>query len=119
MITAFICTIAWVIDGDTFICRGGRHVRLAGIDAPELEACPRWRQCTPGDAHASLRNLVRIAAGRTASCEAVGRSYSRTLAFCAIDGRELNCAQVTGGYAVIRYSFAPFVCRMMVRKMRT
>jgi micrococcal nuclease len=111
MSAAFLCAIAWIIDGDTFICRGGRHVRLAGIDAPEIHACPPRRQCTPGNARASLWHLIRLAKGRTASCSSVGRSYERTLAFCSIGEVDLGCAQVTGGYAVRRYSFGPFVCR--------
>lgn len=111
MTGAFLCAVAWIIDGDTFICRGGRHVRLAGIDAPEIHACPPRRQCTPGNARASLSHLVRLAKGRTARCDAVGRSYGRTLAFCAIGGADLACAQLTGGYAVRRYSFGSTICR--------
>lgn len=110
----FLCTIAWVIDGDTFICSTGRHVRLAGIDAPEIHACPPRRSCTPGNAKAALWHLVRIAKGRTASCESVGTSYERTLAFCSIASVDLACAQLTGRYAIRRYSFGPQVCRRYV-----
>jgi micrococcal nuclease len=119
MSTAFVCAIAWIIDGDTFICGDGRHVRLAGIDAPEIHGCPPRRQCTAGDARASRRNLILIAKGRTATCSKVGKSYERTLAFCDVDGAELGCAQVTGGYAVRRYSFGPYVCETKVRTLRT
>lgn len=111
MSAAFLCAIAWIIDGDTFICSDGRHVRLAGIDAPEIHACPRWRQCTAGDPRASLRNLIRIAKGRTARCSKVGTSYDRTLAFCRLGTVDLACAQLRGGYAIRRYSFGPAVCR--------
>jgi endonuclease YncB( thermonuclease family) len=119
----FLCAIAWVIDGDTFICSDGRHVRIAGIDAPEIHACPPRRSCTPGNARASLWHLVRLAKGKTASCQAVGTSYDRTLAFCSIPAAvggagpgikapiDLACAQLTGGYAIRRYSFGPQVCR--------
>lgn len=111
MMLAFACAVSWVIDGDTFICRDGRHIRLAGIDAPELHGCAPGRRCTPGNAAASLRSLIRLAKGRQASCEAVGASYDRVLAFCSVEGRDLSCAQVTGGYGVKRYSFGPEVCR--------
>ena len=111
MMLAFVCAVVWIIDGDTFICRGGWHVRLAGIDAPELAGhCAAGRHCTPGNAKASLRGLIRLAKGRQARCEAVGRSYDRVLAFCSVGGVDLSCAQVSGGYAVIRYSFGPQVC---------
>ena len=111
MLLAFACTVAWVIDGDTFICGDGRHVRIAGVDAPELAGhCERWRQCAPGDAKASLHAMIRLAKGRTAQCEAVGTSYNRTLAFCSVGGTDLSCAMLTGGYAIRRYSFGPQVC---------
>ena len=129
MLLPFACAVSWVIDGDTFVCRSGQHVRLAGIDAPELAGhCARWRRCTAGNAKASLHNLIRIAKGRTARCEDVGRSYDRVLAFCSVPvagaadssgapthanpaRMDLACAQLTGGYAARRYSFGPMVCR--------
>jgi endonuclease YncB( thermonuclease family) len=36
----FACTVAWVIDGDTFNCSDRRKVRLAGIDAPGISRVP-------------------------------------------------------------------------------
>ena len=33
------CVVERVIDGDTFVCEGGLHVRLLQINAPELSAC--------------------------------------------------------------------------------
>jgi endonuclease YncB( thermonuclease family) len=33
------CTVAAVVDGDTFDCVGGRRVTMLQIDAPELGAC--------------------------------------------------------------------------------
>lgn len=50
------CPIAVVVDGDTLRC-GSERLRLLGIDAPEIEHCPRWRQCAPGDGLASKRSL--------------------------------------------------------------
>ena len=142
MLLPFACAVSWVIDGDTFVCRSGQHVRLAGIDAPELAGhCHARvavgrdgrvrriaRRCTAGNAKASLHNLIRIAKGRTARCEDVGRSYDRVLAFCSVPvagaadssgapthanpaRMDLACAQLTGGYAARRYSFGPMVCR--------
>lgn len=110
MILAFACAVSWIIDGDTFICRDGRHVRIAGVDAPEIEPCPHWRQCAPGDAKASLHNMIRIAKGRVASCEPLGMSYNRVLAFCSVNGVDLSCAQLRDGYAIRRYSYGPEVC---------
>ena len=33
------CFVARVIDGDTFVCDDGAHIRLLQINAPELTAC--------------------------------------------------------------------------------
>jgi micrococcal nuclease len=51
------CPSAYVVDGDTLRC-GPERLRLLGIDAPEIEPCPRWRVCAPGDGRASKRSLV-------------------------------------------------------------
>lgn len=112
MLAIFLCAVASITDGDTFRCSSGVRIRLAGIDAPELPGhCQRWRQCTPGDPFAAKASLARLALGREARCEAVGRSYRRVLAFCSIGGSDLACAQLRGSYAVRRYSFGPWVCR--------
>jgi micrococcal nuclease len=111
MMLAFVCAVSWVIDGDTFICRDGRHVRLAGIDAPELHGCRPGRHCAPGDAKASLHALIALAKGREAQCEDLGQSYDRVLAFCSVGRRDLSCAMLSSGYAIRRYSFGPSVCR--------
>lgn len=45
------CTVARVIDGDTFVCDDGAHIRMLQMNAPELTACGgAWA----GDA---LRNI--------------------------------------------------------------
>jgi endonuclease YncB( thermonuclease family) len=45
------CVVDRVIDGDTFVCDDGAHVRLLQINAPELTACGgAW-------AAAALRNI--------------------------------------------------------------
>jgi len=51
------CPSAYVVDGDTLHC-GPLRLRLLGIDAPEIERCPRWRVCAPGDGNASKRSLI-------------------------------------------------------------
>lgn len=33
------CVVQSVIDGDTFVCNGGRQVRMLQIDAPDLGQC--------------------------------------------------------------------------------
>jgi endonuclease YncB( thermonuclease family) len=109
---AFICFVASITDGDTFRCRGGQRVRLAGIDAPEMPGhCRRGRVCTPGDPFKAKENLTHLALGQSASCLNVGKSYNRVLALCKIQGHDVACLQVRGGFAVKRYSEAKNVCR--------
>jgi endonuclease YncB( thermonuclease family) len=110
MMLAFACAVSWVIDGDTFVCSDGRHVRLAGIDAPEIHGCQPGRRCAPGSGKAALHGLIGLAKGQEATCEDVGRSYDRVLAFCSIGGADLSCAMMRAGFAIRRYSFGPAVC---------
>jgi endonuclease YncB( thermonuclease family) len=50
-VTQSSCVVERVIDGDTFVCEGGPHVRLLQINAPELGTCGgEW-------AGAGLRNI--------------------------------------------------------------
>ncbi len=45
------CTVERVIDGDTFVCIGGKHVRMLQINAQELSDCGgQW-------AKAALNNI--------------------------------------------------------------
>jgi endonuclease YncB( thermonuclease family) len=107
----FSCSVSSITDGDTLRCADGTRVRLAGIDAPEISPCALGRQCTPGDGNASRQSLASMASGRTLSCQAVGTSYKRVVAFCRAGGTDLSCAQVRSGHAVRRYSAKNEVCR--------
>jgi endonuclease YncB( thermonuclease family) len=108
---AFSCAVRRITDGDTLRCTDGTKVRIAGIDAPEITECRPSRQCVAGDANASKRSLAALAEGRTLSCERVGTSYDRVVAFCSAGGVDLSCAQVRAGQAVTRYSEQARVCR--------
>ena len=98
--TADIAGSAQVIDGDSLIV-AGVEIRLYGIDAPEyLQPCFRrgrpWR-CGI-DATRTLRALI---AGRPVACRSREEDrYGRTVATCAVDGRDLGAAMVAGGHAV-------------------
>jgi endonuclease YncB( thermonuclease family) len=107
----FSCSVASITDGDTFRCADGTRVRLAGIDAPEVSACVKGRQCVAGDGQASKRSLAGYASGRVLRCEPVGTSYKRVVAFCSAGTLDLSCAQVKAGQAVVRYARQDRVCR--------
>lgn len=92
---------AEVIDGDTINVQG-QIVRLAGIDAPELDqACLHQEKKWPcgNDAASVLRRLI----GRHyVCCNGAGRDrYRRLLAMCFVDGQNLNKMMVSTGWAML------------------
>jgi endonuclease YncB( thermonuclease family) len=97
---------ARVVDGDTLVI-GGEHVRLSGIDAPELDqTCRRDGQnWACGDwARADLKQRLN---GRTVACDGVDRDrYGRLLAICNLDGADIGRTLVRDGvaFAYRRYS---------------
>ena len=94
------------IDGDTLVCRVGLervHLRLNGIDSPELHSCPYYRHCAPGDPYAAKDNAARLIAGRTVTWRDLGTDrYGRTIAEAYAGGVDISCAQLRGGYAIYR-----------------
>ncbi len=83
---------AYVIDGDT-IAIGGTKVRLAGIDAPELNM--PWGQ-------KSKWAMVAICKGQTITAELDGeRSYDRLVGTCYLpDGRDIGAELIKQGLAL-------------------
>jgi micrococcal nuclease len=83
---------AWVIDGDT-IDIGGTRIRLAGIDAPELDhpygKSAKWA-------------LVNLCQGHEVRAVFDGDlSHDRTVATCYLpDGRDLSAEMVKAGLAI-------------------
>ena len=100
------CVSPRVLDGDTIRC-GDTRIRLSSIDAPELPGhCRPGRECTPGDPYASTGNLQSLVAGQPVQCQQTDTDYyGRAVARCSVQGRDLSCAQVEGGFAVRRYGF--------------
>jgi endonuclease YncB( thermonuclease family) len=98
------CISPKVVDGDTLRC-GSTRIRLSSIDAPEMPGhCRPGRQCTPGDPFASTANLRSLVVGQATTCRQLDTDrYGRAVAFCSADGRDLSCAQVQSGHAIVRY----------------
>lgn len=82
----------WVIDGDTIVI-DSRHIRLAGIDAPELDH-PYGKQ--------SKWALVKLCKGQTITARIRPElSYDRVVAECFLpDGRDLSAEMVSAGLAL-------------------
>jgi endonuclease YncB( thermonuclease family) len=97
-----------VIDGDTIVV-DGTHIRLHGIDAPELDQwCGDWQA-----GRAAKAFLERLIANRPVTCTPPPApmrgtdQYKRTIAVCRnIDAYDLGRAMVVAGQAraYVRYS---------------
>lgn len=83
---------AYVIDGDTIIIKGTK-IRLAGIDAPELDM--PWGQ-------KSKWAMVAICKGHTITAKLDGeRSYDRLVGTCFLpDGRDIGAELIRTGLAL-------------------
>jgi micrococcal nuclease len=92
-------TVTRVIDGDTIRIDDGRKVRLAGVDAPEVDSpYSREEPCGP-QSRAYLKALIE---GRKVTVKA-GREpydrYGRTLAMVYLDDVLVNGRIIRDGWA--------------------
>lgn len=97
----FLCLVASVHDADTLRCADGTKLRVAAVNAREVDgSCIRRAPC-PVMRHAQAKPLVeRLVLGRTLRCRRVGVSYARVVADCRLPGGEdLPCAIVRTGAA--------------------
>jgi endonuclease YncB( thermonuclease family) len=91
---------AHVIDGDSLRV-SGRELRLKGVDAPEgRQTCQRdGREWPCGEAAAD--RLRALTTRRTTVCEVVETDrFDRGLAYCKVDGEDINAKLVSDGMAV-------------------
>jgi endonuclease YncB( thermonuclease family) len=105
---AIICDAPRAIDGDTLACANlARHVRLAGIDAPELPGhCRRGRVCTPGDPFAARAALAALLATGPVQIFATGTDrYGRMLARVTAGRVDTSCRLLATRIAVARYGW--------------
>lgn len=85
-----------VIDGDTIVV-DGIHVRLQGIDAPEVAHFGKPDDPGGPEARAYLRD---IAEGRIAVCDLTGeRTHNREVGICRVDGKDIAAEVIAAGLA--------------------
>ena len=91
------CTVARVVDGDTFYCSDGLKVRLIGLDAPERGQGRAAREATT-----ALRHLLP-AGVRVQLEQDVGPRdrYGRTLAYAWRDSVLINERLLREGWAFL------------------
>jgi len=83
--------VPYVIDGDT-LAFGRVHVRLWGIDAPEMDT---WQ------GRRARAFLIRQLAGRQVTYVPTGeRSYNRIVARCYVEGEDIAWWLINSGNAV-------------------
>ncbi|HSM41584.1 MAG TPA: thermonuclease family protein [Afifellaceae bacterium] len=87
-----LCGRCYVIDGDTIVISRTK-VRLAGIDAPELDQ--PWGQ-------KAKWTMVEICKGQTITAKLTGeRSYDRLIGTCYLpDGRDIGAELIKRGLAL-------------------
>ena len=77
-------------DGDTFVTRSGKWIRLAGVNCPELGKYGGQK------AKAILANLIK---GKVVVYEPVGRSYGRIVANVWVGRKSINNYMRRMGYS--------------------
>ncbi|MCX7890016.1 MAG: thermonuclease family protein [Rhodobacteraceae bacterium] len=87
-----LCGRCWVMDGDTIVI-GGQNIRIAGIDAPELDH---------PYGYVARSALIRLCRGHEVTATVTGGlSYGRLVAVCHLpDGRDIAAEMVRMGMAL-------------------
>ncbi|WP_419816156.1 thermonuclease family protein [Glacieibacterium sp.] len=105
-----ICTAPYVIDGDTIACSNlPAHIRLLGIDAPELAGhCRKGRVCVEGSGPASRDVMRSLVARGQVQCQPEGYDRYRRIDPRAVQrrpGRSVlhDVGDRTGRAALQRY----------------
>ncbi len=113
--------IVHVTDGDTIRVDNAR-VRIQGIDAPEkAQTCERSDSATYACGYEATAYLRLMAEGRVVNCVAQAiDKYHRTVASCAVDGKDLGSEMVHSGHAVAfrRYTSIYDAQEMQARNAR-
>ncbi len=79
-----------VVDGDSLYVNG-THIRLQGLDAPEMPTKAGLR---------AKATMIELVTGQTARCELTGdMSYDRHIATCYVEGVDLTDTMIRLGVA--------------------
>jgi endonuclease YncB( thermonuclease family) len=93
--------VSKVIDGDTLILSSGQHVRLLGINAPELTRKNRQGEAGGYDAYIWLEKQVEKKSVALEFDQQHQDKYGRQLAHVfSVDGKHVNLDMVRYGHAI-------------------
>ncbi|MBC7328267.1 thermonuclease family protein, partial [bacterium] len=93
--------VARVIDGDTFVLKSGQHVRLIGINAPELHHPVLGEEPYGKEAKEHLEKLIKGKKVRLEFDVQKYDKYGRLLAYVYVDKIFVNAKMVEDGYAQV------------------
>lgn len=92
-----VCTVERVVDGDSFVCRGGARVRLTLIDSPEAAQRPFGDSAT-----AAARALMPVGSTVRLELDVDPRDqYDRVLAYVYAGSTFVNREMVRRGMALV------------------
>ncbi|NDV27356.1 thermonuclease family protein [Desulfovibrio sp. JC010] len=97
--SAFEARVRYVIDGDTFVLADNRHVRIAGIDTPEIGRDGKPDQYYARQAKAMLNKLIL---GKRVRIEPAGKGkdrYKRIIGWVYVDNLFVNKRMIRKGAA--------------------
>lgn len=93
--------VARVIDGDTFVLKTGQHVRLIGVNTPELHHPTLGEQPYGKEAKEHLEKLIMGKKLRLDLDVQTHDKYGRLLAYVYVDDIFVNAKMVEDGYAQV------------------
>ncbi len=97
--SAFEAKVRYVIDGDTFILSNNKHVRIAGIDTPEIGRDGKPDQYYAQQAKSMLNKLIL---GKRVRIESAGKGtdhYKRIIGWVYVDDVFVNSEMIRNGAA--------------------
>jgi endonuclease YncB( thermonuclease family) len=98
------CPSPRVYDGDTIVCSNGYHLRLLGIQAPEIK-CRPGLECVGGDALAAKASLeAGMKLSKRVTYQYIRRdNRNRPVVIVRAGKVNLNCWQLARTDAILKY----------------
>jgi endonuclease YncB( thermonuclease family) len=97
------CADPRVYDGDTIVCKSGYHVRLLGVQAPEIK-CRKGVECIPGNAEAARDSLLLGLEQGPLSYQYIRRdNRNRPVVIIRAGDTNLNCWQLHRTDSILKW----------------